>query len=412
MCIYLKEWTFLFYANGSNELEPETWRAVEEIIGAPIGGSLHVAVQISRESSDTVSLLRPEQASVSRSPAWEGVRRYYSNSGGSFSFHRLTGINMADPASLYDFILWGMEHFPAKHYMLSISGHIYQFVGMCPDYSGDRPLMMGFPELSLAIQRAFDRQKADLDVLILDTCYASTVEILYELGRYEQPRVRQVLTYIGKGPLEGLPYGELLSLLNQTAFDPMDVILNRFVNELAVNSQLYGLIVLRIDPELLKLIKELFSKLAASYLLCKKTAEAERSPAELLSDYSLDRPWSLYLMPLHRLLRALIMAKRTAEFDNAGVLPIHVLYQKIPDEQRKNLYCRLSFSKENDWAALLCSLSSNVMLLESEQAFAPLPIPRNILPAFIHASNEQLSPEAQGMMMEELIRRKHWDFIS
>lgn len=411
MCIYLKEWTFLFYANGSNELEPETWQAVEKMIRAPIGTNLYVAVQISRESSRIVSLLRPERTTLSRCPAWEGVRRYCSDRKGDFSFHHLTGIHMADPASLSDFILWGMEQCPAKHYVLSISGHIYQFVGMCPDYSGHLPFMMGFPELSLAVQKAFEGQKADLDVLILDTCYASTVEILYELGRYEQPRIRQVLTYIGKGPLEGLPYVSLLSLLNQTAFEPIEVILNRFVNEIAVNPQLYGLIALRIDRELLKLIKELFSKLAAAYLLCKTESEAERSPEELLSNYRPDCPWSLYLMPLHRLLRTLIMAKRTAEFDHAGVLPIHVLYQKIPDEQRKKLYCRLSFSKENNWAALLCNVSPNVIPLESEQIFAPLPIPRNILPAFIHASNEQLSPEAQEKMLEELIERKHWDFL-
>lgn len=411
MCRNLKEWTFLLYANGNNELEPETWQSVVDIQNLPIGANIHVAVQVSRENQDNVSILRPQNSVTGDTQIWSGVRRYVFEDKVGSSFYNLTDINMADPTALYDFIDWGIANFPAKRYMLSISGHIYQFVGMCPDYSGDLPLMMGFPEMSISIQKAFTMHSAVLDILILDTCYASTVEILYELGRYDNSRIKRVLTYIGKGPLEGLPYNNLLSLLEQVAFMPANHVLDIFVSEINVNRQQYGLIALAIDHNQLELVRQLFDKLVTSYLLCNCTLGVDLTPEELLSNFREDYPWSYYLKPIHKLLKAMIIAVKLAQNSSDAILPIHILYQKIPDEQRKNLYGRLAFAKKNAWATLLCDRSFDYMGSTLTDEIVAIPITKNILTAFNYAGNQNFSEELQKEKIDEFIKRKHWIFL-
>lgn len=406
----LKEWTFLLYANGNNELEPETWQSVEEIQAMNICANIHVIVQVSREKQDNIAILRPDKSLSSFTEIWNGVRRYVFDGKSSTSFHNLTDINMANPAALYDFIGWAITNFPAKRYMLSISGHIYQFVGMCPDYSGDKPLMMGFPELSVSIQSAFELHNTDLEVLILDTCYASTIEILYELGRYNNQRVKQVLTYIGKGPLSGLPYSDLLSILEQMATKSEADILHCLVTQIKVSRMLYGLIALKINHEILELTQQLFHKMASSYLLCKDEAGVTLTPEFILSNYRADYPWSHYLKPIHKLLKGMIISAQYADNCDYSILPIHILYQKIPDSQRKELYGRLAFAKQNSWTALLCDSLFDLPPTTSPVNITAIPITKNVLTAFIYAGNEDLPMDEIKKIMENLVQTKNWQF--
>lgn len=407
----LKEWTFLLYANGNNELEPETWQSVVDIQNSPDHPSIHVVVQVSRETQSNVRLLRPDKQPNMLTEVWSGVRRYVFDEKNIATFYCLTDINMAEPASLCDFIHWGIANFPAKRYMLSLSGHIYQFVGICPDYSGAVPLMMGFPELAASIQTALALHGAILDILVLDTCYASTVEILYEFGWQEQPRIKRVMTYIGKGPLQGLPYAGLLCLLQNMASAPVNYILENLVGKALVNYQLYGLIALTIEHEPLELVRQLFSELAASYLLCKSALGVDLTPEDLLSNYRDDYPWSHYLKPIHKLLKSIIIATRFADNGGKTILPIHVLYQKIPDEQRKNLYGRLAFAKQNVWTTLLCNRCFDTQPMASPAAIAALPIAKNILTAFIYAADESLCMEETRKIAEDLIQKKRWESL-
>lgn len=404
----LKEWTLLLYANGNNELEPETWQTVMSIQNSPSCMNTNVVVQISREKQDNVSILRADKSDAPHSNIWSGVRRYAFNAKGIVSISNLTNVNMADPTALYDFIDWGITNFPAKRYILSISGHIYQFVGMCPDYSGAMPLMMGFPEISICIQEVLKLHDAILDILILDTCYASTVEILYEMGKYKHSRIKQVLTYIGKGPLEGLPYPNLLSLLERIAHLPTNHILENFVDKIAINHQIYGLIALTINHDILELVQQLFSKMASSYLYFKDAIGVNLTPEELLSNYREDYPWSLYLKPIHKLLKGMIIAAHFADNGSNAILPIHILYQKIPDEQRITLYGRLAFAKQNAWTTLLCDCSFELQLTPSITEIFAIPINKNILTSFIYASNEHMPLDKIENITNTLIQKKSW----
>lgn len=404
----MREWTFLLYANGHNELEPETWRSVVDIQKQLPCNQVNIAIQVSREKADIVNLLRPHEIHTDTGEQWSGVRRYVITKTEQNLVDLLDHVNMANPNSLYHFIMWGIIKFPAKRYMLSITGHIYQFVGLCPDYTGEKPLMMGFPEISANIQSACNEIGVDMDILVLDTCYASTVEILYELGKYECPRIKNVLTYIGKGPLAGLPYGNVLSILDRSASAPIGDLLNHLVRQISINAQHYGLIALRINHELLELIKQSFSNLARDYKRYQEAYSISLSPEELLSNYTPKHPWSLHLRPIHRLLKAIIVAKRSAEIADNGLMPIHILYQKIPDERRKALYCRLAFVQQNHWAELLCDIPLSQIPCAPLLMEQPLEISKEILTAFICAGNEHLPTLTQQKLVMALSKEKNW----
>lgn len=404
----IKEWTVLLYANGHNELEPETWQSVVDIQHNNIGKQINVVVQVSREERAIVKLLRPNFC-VKSNDEWHGVRRYVFSDEENNKFQEIENINMADPQSLYDFIIWGVSNYPAQRYMISVSGHIYQFVGICPDYSGNNPYMMGFPELSCCIQQACTRLNKTIDILILDTCYAATFEILYEFGRYDKLRIRNILTYIGKGPLAGLPYANVLSILNNSIYLSTTDILKMLVNNIAIEKYFYGLIAFCLDYEKLKIIKQVFSNLALTYLSCKRLYIKEITPEELLSLYHCDYPWSLLLKPLHNLLKSLIIISRHADNASSTVLPIHILYQKIPDQQRRKLYSRLSFAKQNYWASLLCDLKFEEKVEIIPGGVKPLIITKNILTAFIYSSNGYLPICDNEKLVNELIKKKQWN---
>lgn len=404
------EWTFLLYANGQNELEPELWQSVLDIAAHAPCRQVQTLVQISREEKEIVRLLRPERAVPDAGDDWSGVRRYVFAGTDSAIFHTLDPVNMADPASLHDFLCWGISNYPANRYLLSISGHIYQFVGLCPDYSGEQPYMLGFPELSDCIQNTCQEMNVSMDILILDTCYASTVEILYEMAKHKELLIKHVLTYIGKGPLKGLPYQTILSVLDSTTSNETSAMLKKMAAQLKSDLQGYGLLAVSLDYVIFQKIKQLFSLLASTYLSCERFFYNKLTPEELLLSYNQEYPWAPLLPAIQTLLQEQIIVQCKSDDSVPGLLPVHILYQKIPDTQRRFLYGRLAFAKENHWMALLCDAFDEPVLPNLPQSAEPLTISRTILKAFIYSSNEHMALPEQERLVRDLIEKKGWNF--
>ena len=145
-----KQWTLLI-TNGNNELEPEMWPAKLDAEKASSSHNVNVIMQIGRENRQFIRILRPMDMLPDADERWVGARRYYIKKNQSDFINDLGNINMAYPWSLYDFIKWGMENYPARHYMLILGGHALQFVGMMTDYSQNIPSVMGLPEMAKAL---------------------------------------------------------------------------------------------------------------------------------------------------------------------------------------------------------------------------------------------------------------------
>ena len=101
-----KEWTVIMYLNGSNELAIEMENTFKQL--CKINRNLEIV-----QSNEY--------------------------------------INMADYRNLYDFIKWAANKFPAKRYMVSISGHGF-IVASLSDLCGKEPYIMGMYEMCTAIK--------------------------------------------------------------------------------------------------------------------------------------------------------------------------------------------------------------------------------------------------------------------
>jgi hypothetical protein len=83
--------------------------------------------------------------------------------------------DMSNPQTLRDFIKYGVEHYPAQHYVLIINDHGDGWRGVCSDsINGDQSLMT-LPELSFALSGY------KFDIIVFDAPSMSMVEVAYQL---------------------------------------------------------------------------------------------------------------------------------------------------------------------------------------------------------------------------------------
>lgn len=391
-------WVIMAYMDGNNELEPETVAAMREMEEAAKQTCKTLFfLQIGRLAEKTVNILRPEMTSSPSYDPWSGVRRYAVCQSGKVLLGELGEINMADPQSLYDFLSFCMEH-EAHHYMLILSGHSCEYIGLLNDYSGKEPCLMGIPELALvleSIKKSFDK---NIDVLVLDTCYSNNIEFLTELG-VSGSAVKAVLTHRGTAPPKGISYRELFSVIGDCPDEScVETLLYQIIHNVSAD-----LIAYRVDSMINAQIKELFAKLAKQYL---------RHPDEdllpLLRSEDLRHPGREYRDKLSSLIASLIIGCKTAIQD-----PFHgigVLDKYIPDQDTAKLYYRLSFARDNSWTKLLCSrLPEKQFHFAVLVRFAPLILGKGKIKAMIRSSSSLLSEDETDRILDKLIADRNWN---
>ncbi len=413
----LKEWTLLLYSNGNNELAPETWQSILNIKSDDIDTkNINVIIQVSRDVEDSIKILRPNQLFKFDidEEYWSGTRRYKFTDNNLELLDSLGNINMAHPINIKNFIVWATKNYPAKKYALSIGGHIYQLTGILPDYSQDTPFLAGFPEVALAITSAFKENNINLDILILDTCFANSVEVIYEFGKDTSNLIKYILTYIGKGPIRGLPYNNIIKIMNDNINLNTSESIIEIINSLSNSITLLDLIAIKLDTEIITNIKATFNNLAFMYLEQKDSLEINFEPYELLSTYDKNLPWLKHLLYINLAYRDLIIHhKFSISEDEDTTIPIYILNKFIPNIERQEIYYRLSFCKDNYWFNLLSKINSlnEITFEKKELSFNPIPLSKEILYSFICTVNDNLSEEKKEAMMKNLIEFKKWTFI-
>lgn len=88
------------------------------------------------------------------------------------------GTKMGDPASLQNFVEWGMKKYPAEHYMLVVMGHGGAWIGAAEQ----SPAEMG-EAITQGVKTANEQtgRKDKIDVLSFNSCYMGNAEALYEM---------------------------------------------------------------------------------------------------------------------------------------------------------------------------------------------------------------------------------------
>ncbi len=97
--------------------------------------------------------------------------------------------DMSDPMSLRDFIGYGMENYPAEHYMLIINDHGGGWKGLCSDTVNGAGDWMSLPELSSALFGF------EFDIIWFYTPFMATAEVAYQVRDRAEYMIASMFKY-------------------------------------------------------------------------------------------------------------------------------------------------------------------------------------------------------------------------
>ena len=319
-----KEWTVIMYLNGSNEMAIEMENTFKQLCKIN-KSNVNIVIQLSKAPIDLVRTIRQDDSSYAED--WTGTRRYSIINGNLEIVQSNEYINMADYRNLYDFIKWAANKFPAKRYMVSISGHGF-IVASLSDLCGKEPYIMGMYEMCTAINNL--KNIIDIDILILDICNMNTIELIYELGKEKVNVVKYIITYINNGPLEGMDYNYIIQKIDD---EPTNLILKNIVNKSKQN-----LVAIEVKHGKLEKIKELSNKLAYYWLL-NNEEKATKEEIKLYND--------IY-KKVDKVINQLILWAQNIEQRKRLIHLIFYNEYQIEDvESFVGFYYKLAFTKNN-----------------------------------------------------------------
>ena len=319
-----KEWTVIMYLNGSNEMAIEMENTFKQLCKIN-KSNVNIVIQLSKAPIDLVRTIRQDDSSYAEN--WTGTRRYSIINGKLEIVQSNEYINMADYRNLYDFIKWAANKFPAKRYMVSISGHGF-IVASLSDLCGKEPYIMGMYEMCTAINNL--KNIIDIDILILDICNMNTIELIYELGKEKVNVVKYIMTYINNGPLEGMDYNYIIQKIDD---EPTNLILKNIVNKSKQN-----LVAIEVKHAKLEKIKELSNKLAYYWLL-NNEEKATKEEIKLYND--------IY-KKVDKVINQLILCAQNIEQRKRLIHLIFYNEYQIEDvESFVRFYYKLAFTKNN-----------------------------------------------------------------
>lgn len=397
----IKEWSILIYANGNNELEPEI--ANSKKIAEKIGSdkNVNVVMQIARESKELVKILRPFDSFEIDEDEWIGTRRYLIENENSKLLQTLNNINMSDSQNLYDFIVWATENFPAQHYMLILGGHGYQFVGCMTDYSGELPYIMGFPEMSNAIDLVCEKLNINIDYLFLDTCYSNFIEVIYEFGKKENPSVSYLITYIINGPLLGFPLDKIITTIqNNYYIEDQKKLLNMLVDTIVAD-----VVAFKIDFKVLNSIKNLFNDLAIVYDNLDKDNKIPLP--QLFNNKDTNKHYSEIVKSIETKMISLISTfKRCSRYNYPLV---NIANKPAKDLYVIRLYSKLSFAQNNHWARLLYNTNEKILNnYKNYTSLNPVVLTPKAVYAYISVMNKSKDSKIKNKIFLTFIKYKGW----
>ncbi len=395
----LKDWTILNYANGNNEYEPEMFKAMKDSERIEDNERINIVIQIGRIEREAARIIRPVEKLEDDEEMWTGVRRYILGHEKSELLEDIGKINMADPKSLYDFIIWGIINYPAKHYALIIGGHGAAFVGTLTDYSQKSPYIMGTPEMCRAINMVLKDTGRKIDILILDICYMNLAEIMYEFGKEKQNTVQNVITYIETGPVSGLPCDRLINIImDNPNTEDINLTVKNIIEHIGLN-----LVAFEINEAKLKNIKKASNELAYSYLTNR--GDVKYTPYELLTHIDKSDLWYENVIKLQNELSQIIIHHKRVTNGRGNLINIIFLQLK----GLLNVYYKLGFAKTNYWTYLLGNKAITENLsIKTKENFKPIIIKPEGLRSLIQAMNPYINNISLDEIVEKLTQNRGW----
>lgn len=196
-------WTVLVYMVADNDLEPYGIQDLNEMEAAPDNPDVHVVVEVDRSARYDTS-----NGDWSTTQRLEVRHDTDPSNIGSLFLADLGEQNMGDPQTLADFLVWGVDAYPADHYLVVLWDHGYGWSGGIGNDLGNGD-HLNITELGSALTVGAEHLGRPFDVIAFDACLMQQVEVLYELAWVGD-------TFVAAEDLEpasGWPYEEMLGAL-------------------------------------------------------------------------------------------------------------------------------------------------------------------------------------------------------
>ncbi|MFC1745095.1 clostripain-related cysteine peptidase [Candidatus Riflebacteria bacterium] len=181
-----REWTFLFYINGDNDLETFQLRALDKLELFGSGRNCHIVVQFDRVGNDLMAEHGKSQLDAIADGNWHDTRRYYIKKDkqllylASEKLQSLGEVDMGKPETLKDFLAFGSRYFPSKKVALIIVTHGGGIDGISYDDKSSSHLKTA--ELAKVL-KSFKRSRGKaIDFLGFHACLMGCVELVNELN--------------------------------------------------------------------------------------------------------------------------------------------------------------------------------------------------------------------------------------
>jgi hypothetical protein len=204
-----REWTVLVYINGNNNLDSYGALDINEMEKVGSTDRVNVVVQWASEASrDTKRIFVKQDADATKvtSPVVQ----------------QMPQIDMGDYRNLTDFVKWGAQNYPAKHYMLSVWNHGsgWHSRALRASSGGIQPLNISFdevsgnsistPQLAMALHDAEVAIGQKIDIYGSDACLMAMVEVAQQMAGLTDYFVGSEETEPG----DGWPYDAILAGMN------------------------------------------------------------------------------------------------------------------------------------------------------------------------------------------------------
>ncbi len=198
-----KQWTFLVYLDGDNNLHNAGVSDQREM--AQVGSDANLNIVVERD------LDGPHDSA-----------RFYIERGRQVRVQSLGEVDMGAGATLRDFLEWGITHYPADRYALILWDHGggwripggsggESWQGVCwDDHNGDDCLYTA--EQAAAIESALKATGASLAMLGYDCCLQGMIEIVHQMSSGGVAgKIQAMAASPPTIPGDGWPYGPILT---------------------------------------------------------------------------------------------------------------------------------------------------------------------------------------------------------
>jgi len=207
----IPEWTFLIYMAADNNLEAAAMDDINEMEYVGSSDEVNIIVQIDRNDG------------YDRTDGdWTDTRRYLIRQDDNLSAMNSTLLEnlgekqMNYSATLTDFLVWGVENYPANRTAVILWDH---GGGWTKGVLNDRGEYMKLPDVRRAFAAAYERTHHVFEIAGYDACLMGGMETFYQFKDYANYTVGSQKNV----PTDGMPYNRFLNdIVRQPGMDTVD----------------------------------------------------------------------------------------------------------------------------------------------------------------------------------------------